>query len=100
MKASSWSSGSLWPVTTVFAVSDSGDPTGSYLYQERGESLEGTLSRFRQTGDHTWVLVWTEDSGSGILEATFSEDFTRFEGLWSPLDDGDAAYPWVGERMD
>lgn len=95
-----WSSGTLWPITTVFALDDAGELTGSYIYDEMNGPFEGTLSRFRKTAERTWLLIWVEDSGSGTLEATFNEDFSSFAGLWSPLDDGDAGYPWVGERKD
>jgi hypothetical protein len=95
-----WSSGTLWPITTVFALDDSGELTGSYVYEEAGGTLEGTLSRFRKTDERSWLLIWIEDSGSGTLEVVFNEDFSSFVGLWSPLDDGDAGYPWVGERKD
>jgi hypothetical protein len=95
-----WSSGTLWPITTVFALTDSGELTGSYVYDENGGPFEGTLSRFRKTDERTCLLIWVEDSGSGTLEAIFNDDYSNFVGLWSPLDDGDAGYPWVGERMD
>jgi hypothetical protein len=95
-----WSSGELWSITTEFTTDAAGELSGSYVYDEVGGPYLGKLVRFRQTDTHTWLMLWVEESSSGTLEATFAEDFSSFVGLWSTLDDSDAAYPWVGERLD
>ena len=92
------SGGMLVPVTTRFERTATGAIQGSYTFIQDGLAHEGTLTHGRADGPREATFIWHDNWGFGTLEVTFSDDFQAFTAIWGPLDDGDAAFPWIGER--
>ena len=94
------SSGVMTQVETRFVQNiKSGTITGSYVFSERGEPVEGMLADAGDDGDAsdlTRIFIWRDKYGYRKLVVTFAPDFSEFEGKWS--DAGPATAPWNGKR--
>lgn len=77
----------------------SGTITGSYVFDDRGQAVEGDLAEAGDDGDGsdlTRLFIWRDKYGYGKLVLTFSPDFSEFRGKWG--DTGSALAPWNGRR--
>jgi hypothetical protein len=94
------SSGVMSEVETSFGMNGaSGTMTGSYLFAEQGQPVEGMLAEAGDDGDRndlTRVFIWRDKYGYGRLAVTFTPDFSEFAGHWSA--GGPEAAPWNGRR--
>ena len=94
------SAGLMSEVETRFVRNvSSGAITGVYVFDDRGESVEGLLSEAGDDGDRndlTRLFIWRDKYGYGKLVVTFTPDFSEFQGHWG--DSHTAAAPWNGKR--
>jgi hypothetical protein len=94
------SSGIMSKVETRFVQNTkSGTITGSYVFSEQGQPVEGMLADAGDDGDTsdlTRIFIWRDKYGYGKLVVSFAPDFSGFEGKWS--DGGPALAPWNGKR--
>lgn len=94
------SSGVMAEVETRFVENiKSGVISGSYVFTEQGQPVEGIIADAGDDGDRndlTRLLIWRDKYGIGKLVVTFSPDYSEFEGKWS--DGGPALAPWSGKR--
>jgi hypothetical protein len=72
-----WSGGTLASGTTEFKETNSGSIEGSYTMNEPGESVPGKLSQCQAIQIRVLRCVWEDRYGTGNLEVTFSENFSR-----------------------
>lgn len=94
------SSGTMAQVETRFVQNiKSGAITGSYVFSEQGQPVEGVLADAGNDGDAndlTRIFIWRDKYGYGKLVVTFAPDFSEFEGKWST--GGPVLAPWNGKR--
>ena len=94
------SSGIMSEVETRFVRNVSnGTITGSYVFDDRGQPVEGMLAEASDDGDGndlTRLFIWRDKYGYGKLVVTFTPDFSEFQGKWG--DTGSALAPWNGKR--
>lgn len=45
--------------------------------------VEGDLKDCREVGTREMACKWKDSYGWGILKLTFSQDFSRFDGIWN-----------------
>lgn len=77
----------------------SGTITGAYVFDDRGEPVEGMLAEAGDDGDGndlTRLFIWRDKYGYGKLVVTFTPDFSEFRGMWGET--GSALAPWNGRR--
>ena len=95
-----FSAGSMSKVETHFVRNaGSGVITGSYVFDDRGEAVEGMLAEAGDDGDGndlTRLFIWRDKYGYGRLVLTFSPDFSEFQGKWG--DGASALAPWDGKH--
>jgi hypothetical protein len=94
------SSGVMSEVETRFVRNvSSGTITGSYIFDDQGQPVEGMLAEASDDGDGsdlTRLFIWKDKYGYGKLVVTFTPDFSEFHGMWG--DTGTALSPWNGKR--
>ena len=94
------SSGILSEVETSFVRNvSSGTITGAYVFDDRGQPVEGMLAEAGDDGDGndlTRLFIWRDKYGYGKLTLTFTPDFSEFQGKWG--DTVTAVAPWNGKR--
>lgn len=94
------SSGVMSQVETRFIRNvSSGTITGAYIFDDRGQPVEGMLAEAGDDGDGndlTRLFIWRDKYGYGKLVLTFTPDFSEFQGKWG--DTGTALSPWNGKR--
>lgn len=94
------SSGVMSQVETRFIRNvSSGTITGAYVFDDRGQPVEGMLAEAGDDGDGndlTRLFIWRDKYGYGKLVLTFTPDFSEFQGKWG--DTGTALSPWNGKR--
>ncbi len=72
-----------YPGTTTFAIDDKGILTGTYELDDKGTTVTGTLSGFREVGERKLACTWVDLNGTGDFTLTFTEDLSAFEGQWN-----------------
>lgn len=87
----------LITATTTFVVNDQGALIGSYELIERDDFIPGTLNQCRGLKVGIVQCIWSDRYGTGKLTVTFSEDFSRFDGYWTPEGEPEN-YLWRGYR--
>lgn len=98
-----WSGGSNTRGTTSFSVKPDGAITGSYLFEDMGSEMQGTLTDCAFTAP-ILRCTWNDAYGSGALVLRFTGDFWAFEGSWhdgSLEEDAQGAnngYRWTGAK--
>lgn len=94
------SSGIMSEVETRFVQNTrSGTISGSYVFSDQGQPVEGVLADAGDDGDSsdlTRIFIWRDKYGYGKLVVSFAADFSGFEGKWS--DGGPTLAPWNGKR--
>lgn len=92
-----WSGDSVVPGTTEFILTDTNSLIGSYELEDQGSSALGVLSQCQEVQTRTIRCSWNDKYGSGDFEVTFSEDFSSFNGHWSP-EGIKERFTWNGSR--
>lgn len=94
------SAGVMSDVETRFVRNvTNGTITGAYVFDDRGQPVEGMLAEAGDDGDGndlTRLFIWRDKYGYGKLLLTFSPDFSEFDGKWG--DTSTALAPWNGKR--
>lgn len=98
-----WSAGSNTRGTTTLTVRPNGAISGSYIFEDMGSAIEGTLTDCAFTAP-ILRCTWNDAYGSGGLVLRFTGDFWAFEGSWH--DGGltkaeerpDNGYRWTGAK--
>ena len=94
------SAGVMSEVETRFVRNVSnGTIIGSYIFDDRGQPVEGKLAEAGDDGDGndlTRLFIWRDKYGYGKLALTFTPDFSEFQGKWG--DSGSVLAPWNGKR--
>ncbi len=75
------SSGQDFPGITELKRTDTGDITGTYVFQGRSQYETGALSGCKLE-NLILQCIWTDAYGSGDWRVQFSPDFVRFRGKW------------------
>lgn len=82
---------------TKFRQTDDGTLAGYYTMNEQGVIVPGALSQCQAVQTRVMRCIWNDKYGTGDLEVSFSEDFSKFEGRWG--DKGsEPTYEWNGAR--
>ncbi|ENN87663.1 hypothetical protein RHSP_45611 [Rhizobium freirei PRF 81] len=89
------SSDRLVDVETSLQVDAKGHLSGTYRFNDDGNTTVGTLSEIGTAPDKTRTLRWFDKYGMGSLTIRFDAGYHRFEGLWGPQDAA-PSYPWNG----
>jgi hypothetical protein len=92
-----WSGGGVLSGTTEFQATEDGAVAGSYTMNEFGTVVPGTLSECEAIQPRVMRCIWNDEYGTGIFEATFSEDFSSFDGYWG-ADNSKPEFLWRGSR--
>ncbi|NEO83589.1 MAG: hypothetical protein F6J87_04915 [Spirulina sp. SIO3F2] len=92
-----WGAGEFLSGITEFQRNEAGVVEGRYTMNEQGEVVPGSLSQCQSLEPLVMHCIWQDRYGTGDLELSFSEDFSRFEGYWG---DGNTQpeFPWLGSR--
>ena len=98
-----WSAGSDSPGKTILKVTQSGQISGRYVYDDMGSPAKGTLT---DCAIQAPILrcTWNDAYGSGALVMRFTSDFQGFSGSWydysiaEPHDHPDKGYRWTGQK--
>ncbi|MDX2212524.1 MAG: hypothetical protein SFY66_04465 [Oculatellaceae cyanobacterium bins.114] len=86
-----WSGSSVIPSTTEFIRSTDGSVRGRYTMVEADGSVPGLLLNCQTVETETLRCDWQDKYGTGTFEASFSGDFSRFNGYWGTGDEE----PWL-----
>ncbi|WP_246755207.1 MULTISPECIES: hypothetical protein [Rhizobium] len=89
------SSGLLVDVETSLQADPKGHISGTYRFDDDGNTTAGTLSEIGTTHGTVRTLRWFDKYGMGSLTIRFDHDYSRFEGLWGP-EDAVPSYTWSG----
>ncbi|MBD2460482.1 hypothetical protein H6G89_05435 [Oscillatoria sp. FACHB-1407] len=92
-----WNGGEIIPATTEFIQATDGSLRGRYTMVEPSGSVPGLLSNCQMAEVQTIRCDWQDKYGTGVLEASFTEDFSRFNGYWG-TDDEEPWLRWSGTR--
>lgn len=92
-----WSSGAIASVSTTFKISHSGFLNGEYQVREDNKTVSGELKSCQEIEKRKIKCNWEDSYGKGILKATFSQDYIKFEGVWH-LEGQEENYPWNGVK--
>ncbi|MEO1592723.1 MAG: hypothetical protein AAFU71_15720 [Cyanobacteria bacterium J06632_22] len=71
---------------------------GTYTINEPTGTVSGTLTNCRAVETLTVLCAWEDSYGTGSLKATFTNNFSGFEGDWWIAGAGDFLYPWDGSK--
>ncbi|MEO1401082.1 MAG: hypothetical protein AAFV72_07450 [Cyanobacteria bacterium J06635_1] len=93
-----WSGGSAIASETTFTLNEDGTITGSYLMHEPADDVTGTISACQPVDDLTLQCTWDDIYGTGDLRVTFTEDFSNFDGYWTPEAGLELGFGWNGSR--
>jgi len=96
-KGGMWGGDTRFPGTTTFSVDAKGALKGAYELDENGTAVPGKLSGFRVVGPRQLACRWEDKNGTGDLKITFTENLSRFDGLWT-LDGAEQKHRWNGTR--
>jgi len=96
-KGGMWGGETRYPGTTTFSVDAKGAVKGTYELDENGTAVPGKLSDFRVVGPRQLACRWEDKNGEGDLNMTFTDDLSRFDGLWT-LDGAAEKHRWDGTR--
>lgn len=58
---------------------------------------QGTLEQVGELKGNTVTFAWKDMYGKGTLEATFTSDFSKFDGTWGAAT-SERTWSWTGER--
>ena len=102
-KGEIWSTGKYFG-TTIFTLEGKNTINGSYTFQ--GDSIEekGKLSKCKNKfnwssfKNNRLVCTWEDSYGKGILDISFSNNYTSFDGEWW-LDGSSRKYTWNGKKQ-
>jgi len=89
------SSGRLVDVETSLQVDARGHLSGTYRFDDDGNTTAGTLSEVGKTPGTVRTLRWFDRYGMGSLTIRFEAGYRRFEGLWGPQN-ATPSYTWNG----
>jgi hypothetical protein len=92
-----WSGEEEIPATTMLFRDGKGVLSGKYEMSEEGGVVAGKLYECSVVGNRKMKCKWEDEYGTGDLSLEFSDDLSRFEGLWNA--DGDSeSYLWNGAK--
>ncbi|NLR96447.1 hypothetical protein HGP17_06335 [Rhizobium sp. P38BS-XIX] len=89
------SSGKLVDVETIFTIDRRNHISGTYRFNDDGETTVGSLSEIGASSGVQRRLRWFDKYGMGSLVIRFDRNYRRFEGLWG-TQDSDLSYTWSG----
>jgi hypothetical protein len=89
------SSGLLVDVETSLQADPKGHISGTYRFDDDGNTTAGTLSEIGTAHGTARTLRWSDKYGMGSLTIRFDAGYGRFEGLWGPQD-AVPSYTWNG----
>jgi hypothetical protein len=92
-----WSSGNLISGKTEFRKTNDSSLEGSYMMNEKEESVSGKLSQCQAIQLRVMRCAWNDKYGTGSLEITFSENFSTFNGYWGE-GSSEPVFRWSGSR--
>lgn len=92
-----WTGGNIIPATTEFIQSTDGSLRGRYILFEPGKSVPGVLSDCQAVAVEMLRCGWQDQYGTGVLEVSFSGDFSQFNGFWG-TDNEEPWLRWSGSR--
>lgn len=90
-----FSGGELVEVETSLQVDGSGHISGTYRFDDIGETTHGSLSELGTASGTKRMLRWFDKYGTGSLMIRFDPGYRRFEGLWGSQD-ADPSDTWNG----
>lgn len=93
------SGGDLVDVETSLQVDRRGHISGTYRFDDDGNTTTGTLSEIGASQGGVRTLRWFDRYGMGLLTIRFTSDYRHFDGLWGPQD-ADPSYTWNGDDCD
>lgn len=96
-KGGMWGGDTKFPGTTTFSVDAKGALKGAYELDENGTAVPGKLSDFRVVGPRQLQCRWEDKNGTGDLKMTFTDNLSRFDGLWT-ADGQQEQHRWNGAR--
>ncbi|MEO0458305.1 MAG: hypothetical protein AAF152_17230 [Cyanobacteria bacterium P01_A01_bin.114] len=94
-----WSGGSAIASETTFTLNEAEGLAGSYVMHEPKEAVPGTISDCQPIDELTVQCTWNDIYGTGDLRVTFAEDFSRFDGYWTPEAGLELGFGWNGSRL-
>ncbi|MFS8045751.1 hypothetical protein [Rhizobium sp. BR 314] len=89
------SSDRLVDVETSLQADAEGHLSGTYRFNDDGNTTVGTLSEIGTKPGKIRTLRWFDKYGMGSLTIRFDAGYHRFEGLWGPQDTA-PSYTWNG----
>jgi len=93
------SSDRLVDVETSLQADAEGHLSGTYRFNDDGNTTVGTLSEIGTKPGKIRTLRWFDKYGMGSLTIRFDAGYHRFEGLWGPQDTA-PSYTWNGGRCN
>lgn len=84
---------------TVFVRDADGNLSGYYQMSEGDAIEEGDLRDIQFFPGNSVTALWIDRYGSGDLVMKFSDDYSRFDGLWGPQG-APAMLLWSGEKQE
>ena len=97
-KGTIWSGRTQFPGTTELHLDQNRMLTGTYVFTEKGgTAVPGRLSGFRLVGLRKLLCRWEDKNGTGDFRMTFSDDLSRFDGLWD-ADGMEQKHAWNGAK--
>ncbi|MDR1310857.1 MAG: hypothetical protein LBK01_03130 [Burkholderiaceae bacterium] len=73
-------------VTTFFprAMDEQKTLYGSFLYEEKGDWVPGTISDCTEMPERRIACLWHDKYGFGVMQVQFDVAYRSFEGNWVP----------------
>lgn len=93
-----WNDGSAIASETTFTLNEDGAITGSYVMHEPDKDVSGTISDCQLVDTLTLQCTWDDVYDTGDLRVTFAEDFSQFDGYWTPAAGLELGFGWNGSR--
>lgn len=90
-----WENGKVLPASTTLGFFN---PSGGiYFANDNGTPIVGDILQCQTKSERTVQCQWAEGNQTGVLEATFSQNFSSFEG-YKQESNSTTRHPWRGTR--